>query len=104
MGDDFWICPGCGAELRVGVKGCPSCSKPRRRQRRKASAGKVRRSWEQDPADDGLDLPDADFDYEDFVAREFGRAPHRRVPIQWYWWLTAVVLLGLMAWVGGALF
>ena len=95
MADEHWICPGCGAELRVGVKGCPTCSKPtRRRRKRKAKAS--RRSWEQDSSHDGLDLPDDDFDYEEFVAKEFGRAPHRKVPIKWYWWLTAMVLLVLM--------
>ncbi|MCH7227262.1 hypothetical protein [Haloferula sp. A504] len=102
MAEEKWICPGCGAELRVGVKGCPTCSKPSRR--RKPKAAKVRRSWEQEAAHDGLDLPDDDFDYDDFVKREFGKAPHRRVPIRWYWWLTAVVLLVLMAWAGGRLF
>ena len=99
---DFWICPGCGAELRVGVAGCPRCARPTRKRRRRKvpAAGSVRRSWEQDPAQDGLGLPDDDFDYDEFVAREFGKVPHRRVPIRWYWWVTAVGLLVLMVYTG----
>jgi len=37
-------------------------------------------------------LPESDFDYDEYVAREFGRLPHRRLGVPWYWWL-----LGLMA-------
>ena len=47
---------------------------------------------------DGLDLPGEDFDYDEFVEREFGTKPHRRTGIKWYWWLTAVVVLGWFAW------
>lgn len=97
MGGDYWICPGCGKELRVGVKGCPRCAKPQRPKPKKP-AKTARHSWEQDAAYDGLDLPDDDFDYDEFTAREFGKAPHRRVPIRWYWWLTAIVLLVFLVW------
>lgn len=48
---------------------------------------------------DGLDLPDDEFDYDEFVDREFSETPHRRIRIKWYWWLTAVVLLMWMAWI-----
>lgn len=64
----------------------------------------ARRSWEQSTDYDGVDLPGDDFDYRDFAAREFGGAPHRRIGIRWYWWVTAVLLLALMALAGGALF
>ena len=57
----------------------------------------ARKSWEQDSDSDGLDLPDEDFDYDEFVAREFGKLPHRKVPIKWYWWMTAVLLVVGMA-------
>lgn len=65
--------------------------------RKKRKQAQKKRSWEQDSAYDGLDLPDDDFDYEDYVAREFGGKPHRRVGIAWYWWLTALLLLVLLA-------
>jgi len=49
----------------------------------------MKNSWEQDPEDE-------DFDYESFVASEFGKIPHRRIGLRWYWWLLAVVVLGAM--------
>lgn len=84
---DWYACPGCGAEVRVGSRGCPQCS------------GK---SWEQDEELDGLDLPPdpADFDYDDFVRREFGRGSARVKPagLAWKWWITAVLLLAALIW------
>ena len=99
VNEDFWICPGCGAEVRVGGAGCPRCLPPGGRPSRHArqrTDQRERHSWEQDQRLDGLDLPDDDFNYDDFVAREFGKAPHRRMRIRWYWWATAIVLLMLM--------
>ena len=98
---DTYLCPGCDREVRVGSRGCPYCNPPakrqlRKKQRPKAAAKHDRESWEQEPGEDGLDLPKEDFDYNDFVAREFGHRPHRKVGIAWYWWATAVVLLVLM--------
>jgi hypothetical protein len=62
-------------------------------RRKKLKRARKSRSWEQDPSYDGLDLPGEDFDYEDYVEREFGGKPHRQVGIAWYWWLTALLLL-----------
>lgn len=93
---DRWICPECGAEVKVGARGCPACLA---RERRKGGLRAARgRPWEQDPSADGLDLPDRDFDYDDFVAREFGGKPHRRIGIKWWWWLTAAGLLVCFVW------
>jgi hypothetical protein len=43
-----------------------------------------------------LDLPDEDFDYKDFVEREFGEK--RPVPrgITWVWWAVAAALAVLL--------
>jgi hypothetical protein len=46
---------------------------------------------------DGLDLPEEDFDYDEFVAREFGHVPHKQLGVKWYWWWIGVVLLVVMA-------
>ncbi len=94
-----YICPFCDREVRVG-KPCPGCEKKRKPAKGKPAAKK---SWEQDTAADGLDLPDGDFDYDDFVAREFGKAPHRRTGLKWYWWLLGVAALAAMiaGWVSG---
>ena len=103
---DFYICPTCGNEVAVGSRGCAVClkkdkkRKPRRKKRVVAKAEK--RSWEQDDTYDGLDLPAEDFDYDAFCEREFGQgSAHKQVGIRWYWWLTAVVLLGVFVYVAG---
>lgn len=83
---DWYACPQCGGEVRVGSRGCQKCS------------GKP---WEQEEYLDGLDLPDAEeFDYDDFVKREFGSGPSRLKPagLAWKWWITAVLLLAAMVW------
>jgi len=87
-------CPFCDHDVRVGET-CPGCAKKKRAPR------PVKKSWEQDHSADGLDLPDEDFDYDEFVAREFGKAPHRRIGVKWYWWLLGVLALAAMfaAWV-----
>jgi len=91
MKPDTYLCPGCGDEVPIGPRGCPKCT--RHPKPRGKSAPKP---WERDKASDGLDLPDEGFNYDDFVAREFGKAPHRRIGIAWYWWVTALVLLVLI--------
>lgn len=82
-----YVCPFCGGEVRVG-KPCPGCAKKVKKPARKP--------WEQSKSKDGLDLPDGDFDYDDFIAREFGKAPHRVLGLKWYWWALAVALLVAM--------
>ena len=106
MKADTYLCPGCDKEVAVGSRACPHCNPAAEASRadQGAAAGRTKRSWEQDKSADGLDLPDEDFDYDDFVAREFGGKPHRRIGIKWYWWVTALVLVVLMilgiAWLG----
>ena len=38
-----------------------------------------------------LDLPDDEFNYDEFVQREFGKP--KRSPKQIFWWVVAVALL-----------
>lgn len=98
MAKDTYICPSCDSVVEVGGV-CPGCGPPVPRARRKRRAVVVpRKSWEQDESLDGLDLPDGGFDYDTFVEREFGKTPHRRLGIKWYWWVTGVVVLGWFSW------
>jgi hypothetical protein len=76
-----YLCPFCGSDVRVGIP-CLGCAKKTKK-----------RSWEQPPSQDGLDLPDDDFDYDDFIQREFGKLPHRRFHLPWYWWALGVCLI-----------
>ena len=77
---------------------CPGCPKPKPAKRLKAAKRKAppRRSWEQDSDYDGLDLPDEDFDYDEFVAKEFG-TPHQRLQVKWYWWILGIIMLVLFS-------
>jgi hypothetical protein len=86
-----YVCPFCGCEVRVG-KPCRGCAKKVRKPKPRKPP------WHQDPSQDGLNLPDDDFDYDAFVTREFGKAPHQVLDIKWYWWLLAVFLLVAMGW------
>lgn len=86
-----YLCPFCDREVRVGEP-CPGCAK-----KLKPTSRKSGKSWQQDKSYDGLDLPDDDFDYDEFVASEFGHLPHKKIGVKWYWWLLGVALLGLMA-------
>jgi hypothetical protein len=74
-------CPNCGADLGPNVRACPECGSDEQT------------GWSEQAQQDALGLPDADFDYDDFVRREF--APDRIKPrgIGWFWWAVAAVVL-----------
>jgi len=75
-------CPNCGADVPRNAKACPECGSDEKT------------GWSEDAGRDGLDLPDDEFDYEEFVKREFD--PEQKVVprgIHWFWWLIAVLIL-----------
>jgi hypothetical protein len=74
------VCPVCGEDVPRGALACPECGADH-------NSG-----WRDDAASyDGLDLPDENFDYDDFIRREF--PPKIRPPgIKAVWWITAIVL------------
>ncbi len=75
-------CPTCGAEVSPNATGCRSCG-----------AEKIDGRWGDPATYDGLDLPgDDDFDYDDFIAREFGGAPKKKAK-DIFWWAIAVIVL-----------
>jgi hypothetical protein len=83
-------CPFCERDARVG-KPCPGCVGKQAKTR--GSGGSARRttkrkSWE------SSELFDENFDYEDFCRREFGKFPHHRTGLRWYWWWLAVIVFG----------
>lgn len=84
-----YVCPFCECEVRVGEP-CPGCAEKAKRTILK------KRSRQQHQSPDGLDLPDDDFNYEDYIAREFGRVPHRALGIKWYWWMLGFAVLASM--------
>ena len=57
------ICPVCGAEVPTAVRACPECG------------ADDTTGWNEDRAVyDGLDLPDDEFDYDEYLHKEFGDA------------------------------
>ena len=75
-------CPNCGADVPRNAKACPGCGSDE-------STG-----WSDEAQAQSLDLPDEEFNYDEFVQREFGKP--RRSRKQIFWWVVAVVLLLLM--------
>lgn len=84
------LCPVCGDAVPPGAKACPTC-------------GACEKSgWKPDAVEDG---EDDTFDYDEFIAQEFGggkagkRRRGGRPPIGWFWWAVAVAVLAGTAWV-----
>jgi predicted RNA-binding Zn-ribbon protein involved in translation (DUF1610 family) len=75
------VCPSCGEAVPRSALACPECGADH-------SSG-----WREE-ADtyDALDLPDEDFNYEEFVQQEFGSSP-RPMAIKPVWWIAAILLI-----------
>lgn len=82
---DTFQCPACGEEVQSGAKACPHCG------------ADEKTGWnEEATCYDGVDLPCQDFDYDDFVKKEFG-SPAKPRHLSWLWWLVGIItVLGLV--------
>ena len=75
------ICPVCGEDVPLGAKACPECG------------ADERSGWREDAdTTGGLDLPDEEFNYDEFVKKEFGNEA-KPEGISWAWWAAAVAAL-----------
>jgi hypothetical protein len=79
-------CPTCGQEVPAQAKACPGCG------------ACPETGWSEAAVYDALDLPDQEFDYEAYVAEEFGGRP-RRARLRGLWWIVAIGLALLCFWV-----
>ena len=60
------VCPVCGEDVPSGALACPECGADH-------NSG-----WRQDAETyEALDLPDEDFNYDEFVRKEFGSSSSR---------------------------
>ncbi len=75
------ICPNCGAQVPPDAKVCPACGSDEQT------------GWSDDARTGGLNLPDTEFNYDEFVKNEFGGKTPVPRGIRWWWWLVAVALL-----------
>jgi hypothetical protein len=79
------VCPVCGEEVPRNAIACPECGADH-------NSG-----WRKD-ADvyDSVDLPDENFDYDQFIREEFGSAL-KPAGVKTVWWIAAIVLTVLFA-------
>jgi uncharacterized membrane protein YvbJ len=78
-------CPNCGAEVPPNAKACPQCGSC-------AETG-----WSESAEARHLDLPNDEFDYDEFVKREFGAEKGPPRGISPFWWIVAAVVVVLFA-------
>lgn len=78
------ICPNCGASVPRNAKACPECGSDEQT------------GWSEQAETGGLDIPEENFDYDDFVKKELGdKGPVPR-GIKWYWWVIAIAVLAAL--------
>jgi hypothetical protein len=88
-GRDYFVCPHCGAEVRAGARACPECGSDE-------ATG-----WAEDADKWAAGIPagyggEDDFDYEEFVRREFGgRRAHHVLGLPW--WMALPLVGALVA-------
>ena len=79
-------CPVCGEFVPRRSVACPGCGASR-------DSG-----WNEEAAVSGLDLPgDDEFDYDDFVAREFGQGRPKKPDRRRLWTVVGLLLIAAMA-------
>lgn len=74
-------CPNCGAPVPPNAKACPECGSDEQT------------GWSGAAATDALGLPDEEFDYDDYVNREFGKEGPVPRGIRWFWWVAGIALV-----------
>jgi len=76
-------CPVCGEDVPRNALACPECGADHRS------------GWRED-AGEALDLPDDEFNYDEFVKDEFGSGV-RPPGIKPMWWITTIIILVVLA-------
>ncbi len=74
------VCPNCGADVPPKAKACPECG------------ACEETGWSDEAGSGDLGLPDEEFNYTDFVKKEFGDKTVRPRGIPWFWWVVGLVL------------
>ena len=75
------VCPVCGEDTPRNALACPECGADH-------NSG-----WREDAHTyDAVDLPDEDFNYDEFVQQEFGSSAKPRA-IKTIWWITALLII-----------
>jgi hypothetical protein len=78
------VCPVCNEEVPPGALACPECGADHHS------------GWREDAGFyDGVDLPDDDFNYNDFVKAEFGSRV-KPAGLKMIWWIAGIVLIAAL--------
>jgi len=75
------ICPVCGEDVPPRALACPECGADHNSGWREGAESY-----------DGVDLPNQEFDYDEFVRQEFGPSV-KPAGIKTVWWITALLLI-----------
>src|SRR4051794_3780904 len=76
------MCPVCGHEVPRNASACRNCS------------ADYDSGWRENAETyDSLDLPGEDFDYDQFVQKEFRPSRFKPSGMKTIWWITAIVLI-----------
>ena len=75
-------CENCGAGIPPRAAACPECG------------ADETTGW----ADAECEYPDKEFDYDEFIAREFEENKSEVIPqgLHWFWWLVGLGLIAAM--------
>jgi hypothetical protein len=77
--ENSFSCPVCGAHVPAFAQACPEC-------------GACEKSgWNEDNTD-GLGLPDENFNYDEFVQKEFGNG-EKKSGRNRFWWIIGILIL-----------
>ncbi|HXG49016.1 MAG TPA: zinc ribbon domain-containing protein [Methylomirabilota bacterium] len=82
------VCPNCGAPVPGNARACPECGSDEQT------------GWSDRATGQRLNLPDDEFDYEEFVREEFGSPKGGSIRprgVGWLWWTVAVILVVILA-------
>jgi len=78
------VCPVCGEDVPSKALACPECG------------ADEKSGWNEEAGSYTVDSSEDEFDYDKFVAEEFGGKGAKKTGVQRFWWVVAVlVLVGL---------
>jgi hypothetical protein len=80
-------CPNCGADVPRKATACPECG------------ACEETGWSEDAQAADLGVPDDKFNYNDFVAREFGKKRNLPSGKGWVWWIVSLGTTGVLVWI-----
>ena len=75
------VCPNCGHNVPRNARACPECG------------ADDQTGWSEAADTSELDLPDEEFNYAEYVEREFGGGGPKPRRISWFWWVAAILVL-----------